>query len=685
VPENPTPPDATPEERTPPRKPPGIWLLIIVALLIMIAINAAGESAGGKKEPLSFIAFMDRLRDEEDTSFKSILLEENRIVGEYNEGYLDAEGNAWTRFETLFPRGYFDGPEGSNEIARYVAQKDIEFKLEETNQFWQILLVQSLPFILLIVLVWFLFFRRMGGAGGPGGVLSFGSSRARRLGKENLNVTFGDVAGNEEAKQEVQEIILFLKDPARFARIGGRIPRGVLLVGPPGTGKTLLAKAIAGESGVPFFSISGSDFVEMFVGVGASRVRDLFKQAKEAAPAIIFLDEIDAVGRRRGTGLGGGHDEREQTLNAILVEMDGFETESSVIVLASTNRPDVLDPALLRPGRFDREVVLGLPDVRAREQILKVHGRKVKLRNPEDLEIIAKTTPGYSGAELEAVINEAAIRAVMKDKNAIDSGDLEEARDKVRYGRQRISAVVDAEDKKLTAYHEAGHAILGAHIEGSDPVHKVSIIPRGMAGGVTMYLPEKDHQYYSKQYLLNMITMLFGGRVAEEIFLGDISGGAQNDIKRATDIARRMVCEWGMSEAVGPINYSSNEETLFLGREVARSQDHSEETSQLIDSEIKRIVDECLERARQMINQYKDECETIALALLKLETIHGEDVDRIVKDGWSSEQVIEHHRANSFRDKEVTRESPKVLKPVDEKDSSPTPGTTPFPEAPDTA
>ena len=484
-----------------------------------------------------------------------------------------------------------------------------------------------LPMILIFAIFYLIFMRQMRQVGGEGGVLSFGKSRAK-LATKKTGVTLDDVAGIEEAKEEVGEIIEFLKNPKRFERLGGRIPRGVLLIGPPGSGKTLLAKAIAGEADVPFYTISGSDFVEMFVGVGASRVRDLFRQAKETAPCLIFLDEIDAVGRRRGHGWGGGHDEREQTLNAILVEMDGFDTNDNVILLAATNRPDVLDPALRRPGRFDREVFVELPDIKGREAILKVHAKKVKTAEDIDLAVLARGTPMFSGADLEAIINEAAIIAVMKDKDAVETEDFEEARDKIAWGRQKRSRVLAEEDKEVTAYHEAGHALMMALLPDVEKLHKVTIIPRGQALGSTMHLPERDRYNESRKRVISAIKVLFGGRVAEETFCGDVSTGAANDIKRATGMARMMVREWGMSDQIGPINYADSEERIF-GGEVVVAHEYSEATAVEIDTEIKRIISECHQDARRLIEENRDACERIAKALLEHEVLSAADVDAL--------------------------------------------------------
>jgi cell division protease FtsH len=507
-----------------------------------------------------------------------------------------------------------------------------DYKVSEPNTALLYIVGTVGPWLLVLLIVWFFIFRQMRSPGGSGGVLSFGRSRASLYTKENrTNVTFDDVAGMEEAKAEVREIIEFLKNPAKFARLGGSIPRGVLLVGSPGTGKTLLAKAIAGEAEVPFFSISGSDFVEMFVGVGASRVRDLFKQAREASPCIVFLDEIDAVGRKRGTGMGGGHDEREQTLNAILVEMDGFDSDKGIILVGATNRPDVLDPALLRPGRFDRQVVIDRPDVKGREAILKVHARKVKLAGHIDLHVIAKATAGFSGAELAAVINEAAILAAMKNKDAVDMSDLEEARDRVRWGREKKSRAIEEEDKKVTAYHEAGHAVVSVLTPGLDPLHKVTIISRGRALGVTLTLPEKDEYNYWRKKMRGQLAMFFGGRIAEELVFGDVSAGAQSDIEQATNLARVMVCDWGMSARVGPIKYSADDENPFLGREFRLGGNVSERTRELIDEEVRTLIDEQYDAARKLLADHRHKLDAVAVALLKHETLSGDEIAAVMR------------------------------------------------------
>jgi cell division protease FtsH len=500
-----------------------------------------------------------------------------------------------------------------------------------SNTLFNTLITLFAPWLLIILFFWFFIGRQMRAPGAGGGVLGFGRSRAVLYTKENrTNVTFDDVAGIDEAKEEVKELIEFLKNPQRFTRLGGRIPRGILLVGPPGTGKTLLAKAIAGEAEVPFFSISGSDFVEMFVGVGASRVRDLFKQAKENAPCIIFLDEIDAVGRKRGSGLHGGHDEREQTLNAILVEMDGFDTNEGIIVCAATNRPDVLDPALLRPGRFDREVVIDLPDYKGREEILKVHARRVKLGPDVDLHTIARSTPAFSGADLAALMNEAAIIAVLRKREAVAHDDLEEARDKVRFGRQKKSRVVAEEDRIVTARHESGHAVAAALLPGAEPVHKVTIIPRGMALGATMRLPEKDQLNFAKKRAEAELSVLYGGRIAEELMGDDISSGASNDIARATELARLMVCEWGFSPKVGPLRYAEKVGSDFLGSELAAGRFHSEVTAREIDEEVRKICQSAYDRTRKLLEERIVDLQRVAAGLLQYETITGSELSAIL-------------------------------------------------------
>jgi cell division protease FtsH len=488
-------------------------------------------------------------------------------------------------------------------------------------------LVSWFPMILLIA-VWIFFMRQMQGGGGK--ALSFGKSRARLLSDQSARVTFEDVAGIDEAKEELSEIIDFLKDPKKFTRLGGRIPKGVLLMGAPGTGKTLLARAIAGEAGVPFFSISGSDFVEMFVGVGASRVRDLFVQGKKHAPCIIFIDEIDAVGRHRGAGLGGGHDEREQTLNQLLVEMDGFESNEGVILISATNRPDILDPALTRPGRFDRQVVVPVPDVRGREGILQVHSRKTPVADDVELAVLARGTPGFSGADLENMVNEAALLAARADKDVLEMADFEEAKDKVLMGTARKSMIISEEEKRNTAYHEAGHTLVAKMTPGTDPIHKVTIIPRGRALGLTQQLPMDEKHTYPKTYLLNNLAVLMGGRAAEELVLKEMTSGAGNDIGRATEMARKMVCEWGMSEGLGPLSFGQKEEQIFLGREFAQHRDYSEETAVLIDKEVTQLVSEAYKKAKAILREHMETLHALAQALLERETLTENDIDAII-------------------------------------------------------
>jgi cell division protease FtsH len=565
-----------------------------------------------------------------------VLLEEGRI--NQAEVVMEASGQQYIRGElkdidpaTGDPRTFrVEAPVTENLVERLTEAK-VPFEFKNPNPWlWQFLSA-TVPFLLVIGLVYFLFYRNM--ARGAGGAFNFGKSRARLMNRDNNKITFKDVAGVDEAHEEVQEIIDFLRDPKKFQRLGGRIPKGVLLVGQPGTGKTLLARAIAGEAQVPFFSISGSDFVEMFVGVGASRVRDMFEQGKKSAPCIIFIDEIDAVGRSRFSGIGGGHDEREQTLNALLVEMDGFDTQEGIIIIAATNRPDVLDPALLRPGRFDRQIVVDLPNLEGREAILKIHARKVKLDAAVELRNIARGTPGFSGADLANLMNEAALLAARRGAETITEKDLEEARDKVRWGRERRSRVLDDKEKRLTACHEAGHAIVLALTPETEPLHKVTIIPRGRALGATFQLPEKDRYTEGRKRLLGMITGAMGGRVAEQICFGEITTGAASDIKQATHLARMMVTEWGMSEVLGFQHFGTREELLFLGREVNRSNEMSEDTARKIDAEVKRILDECYQQALDLLTANRDKLDQLTNLLIERETLDGRDVDDILKHG----------------------------------------------------
>jgi len=513
---------------------------------------------------------------------------------------------------------------------KWMEDYGFEVKVKPKTVDWWGYILSSLP-IILIILFWFVLFRRMQG-GGAKGIFSFGRSRARLLTENKLKVTFEDVAGADEAKQELKEIIEFLKEPEKFQKLGGKIPKGALLLGPPGTGKTLLAKAVAGEAGVPFFSMSGADFVEMFVGVGASRVRDLFEQGKKNAPCIIFIDELDAVGRHRGAGLGGGHDEREQTLNQLLVEMDGFDSNEGVILLAATNRPDVLDSALLRPGRFDRQIVVDRPDVRGREGILRVHTRKIPLAKDVEISVLAKGTPGFSGADLANLVNESALLAARKNKNKVGMEDLEDAKDKVMMGTERKSLLISDEEKKSTAYHEAGHALVAKLTPGSDPIHKVTIIPRGRALGATTTLPIDEKHNYSKEYCEGLLIHLLGGRAAEKLTLDQLTTGAGNDIERATEIARKMVCEWGMSERMGPMTFGKKQEEIFLGREIAQHRDYSERTAQLIDDEVKKIIENASNTAERLLSENLDKLHRMAKELLEKEILDGNEIDRILKE-----------------------------------------------------
>jgi cell division protease FtsH len=593
-----------------------VWVMLIFAFLVVWQIF----SQRAPETPMSFYTFLQKV-EKTPEEFKTSVPIEIRTNGDYAEfrGQLKSSGAG----ELFRSTGLID-----TQIIDKLAKAQIPFQIarESEGGFWQQLLATWLPMVVLIVL--FLVFMRQIQVGG-GKAMSFGKSKAKLLSESQRRITFTDVAGIEEAKDEVEEIIAFLKDPKKFTRLGGRIPKGVLMMGPPGTGKTLLARAIAGEAGVPFFSISGSDFVEMFVGVGASRVRDLFDQGKKNAPCIIFIDEIDAVGRHRGAGLGGGHDEREQTLNQLLVEMDGFESNDGVILIAATNRPDVLDPALLRPGRFDRRIVVPRPDVKGRLGILKVHTKKTPLGPAVDLEVIARGTPGFSGADLENLVNEAALLAARADKDRLDSQDFEMAKDKVLMGPERRSMIISENDKRITAYHEAGHALVGKMMKGSDPIHKVTIIPRGRALGLTQQLPMEDRLNISKDGAHDQIAVAMGGRVAEELVFGQITTGASNDIQVATDLARKMVCEWGMSEKLGPLHFGKSAEMPFLGRDFSEGKDYSEQTAVEIDSEVRRIVTGNYDRARQIVVEHMDKLKVLAEALLEFEIIEGAEIDQL--------------------------------------------------------
>jgi cell division protease FtsH len=589
-----------------------IWLFVV--LFGLFIFNTYYNKPKKHYEPVIFSDFVEAVQS---NRILSITMQGKNIIGTFKDG---------KEFKCYAP----DDPELMKLLREHNVK--INAKPDDESGIWQNLLISWFPMLLLIG-VWIFFMRQMQAGGGK--AMAFGKSKARLVtGKEN-KVTFKDVAGIDEAQEELQEIIEFLMDPKRFTKLGGRIPKGVLLVGPPGTGKTLLARAIAGEADVPFFSISGSDFVEMFVGVGASRVRDLFNQGKKQAPCIIFIDEIDAVGRHRGAGLGGGHDEREQTLNQLLVEMDGFESNEGVIVMSATNRPDVLDPALLRPGRFDRQIVVSTPDVKGREAILGVHTRKTVLSKDVDLSIIARGTPGFTGADLENLVNEAALAAARKGKKGIEMEDFEHAKDKVLMGVERRSMIIPYQERKNAAYHEAGHALVAKMIPGSDPIHKVTIIPRGRALGITQQLPIDERHTYSKEYLLDNITILLGGRVAEELVLNHMTTGAGNDIERATEIARKMVCEWGMSDRLGPLNYGKKEEYIFLGKEIAQHRDFSEKIAREIDDEMKRVITGCLERAKDLLSKNVDFLHAIANKLLEKEVLDGQEIENIIRENMN--------------------------------------------------
>jgi cell division protease FtsH len=591
---------------------------VFVCLFMILLFNLFTVPNQHPEDPVIFSEFMAHL---ERGDVEKVIIKNNNISA------ILRDGNRIQTYSVEYP-----------DLVKVLQEKSVQIEAKPPDDGpWYITFLLSWgPFILFLGL-WFFLMRQMQVGGNR--ALSFGKSRARMLTEEKKKITFADVAGVDEAKQEVVEIIDFLKDPQKFQKLGGRIPKGVLIVGPPGTGKTLLAKAIAGEAGVPFFSISGSDFVEMFVGVGASRVRDLFEQGKKHAPCIIFIDEIDAVGRLRGAGLGGGHDEREQTLNQLLVEMDGFDTTEGVILIAATNRPDVLDPALLRPGRFDRQVVVNRPDIRGRAEILNVHTKKVPISSDVDLEQIARGTPGFSGADLENLVNEAALWAARLDKKSVDKIDFENAKDKVLMGVERKSMVLTEEEKRTTAFHEAGHALMAILLPGTDPVHKVTIIPRGRALGMTMQLPIDDKHSYSKEFLYNTLSILFGGRVAEELIFKSVTTGAGNDIERATELARKMVCEWGMSEKLGPLTFGKKEEEVFLGRDFGSKRDFSDQVALEIDKEVKRLVVEAYERTTRMLTEHIHSLRAIAEALLEKEVLDGIEVDQIVQQSSSLEHI----------------------------------------------
>ncbi len=596
-----------------------IWVLF--GLMMILVFNLLETSK--QDNEMIFSDFSARLEQGEIAEV-TIQQPENLIAGTLKSGL---------KFKTYAP----EYPDLVNELRA----KGIRISAKPEHTPWYMSVLFNFGPIILLVFLWVFFMRQMQSGGNK--ALSFGRSKAKLVSEKGVKVTFTDVAGIEEAKEEVQEVIEFLKDPQKFQKLGGKIPKGVLLVGPPGAGKTLLAKAIAGEAGVPFFSISGSDFVEMFVGVGASRVRDLFEQAKKSSPCIIFIDEIDAVGRHRGAGLGGGHDEREQTLNQLLVELDGFAANEGIIVLAATNRPDVLDPALLRPGRFDRQVIVPIPDVKGRLEIIKVHTKNIPISDNVDLEVLARGTPGFSGADLANLANEAALMAARQSKEKVEMIDFEVSKDKVMMGKERKSMIISEEEKKNTAFHEAGHALVAKLTPGTDPLHKVSIIPRGMALGVTQQLPVDDRYTYTKTNIMNMLAVFMGGRVAEELALGHMTTGAGNDLQRATDLARKMICEWGMSERLGPITFGKREEQIFLGKEITRHKDYSEKTAEEIDDEVKYIVGERYKYAKQLLIDNRELLTKLAEALLEKETLDGAEIDALVngRNNGSSEPEVE--------------------------------------------
>ncbi|MEP0826965.1 MAG: ATP-dependent metallopeptidase FtsH/Yme1/Tma family protein [bacterium] len=614
-----------------PAKSLAFWLVIILAFILIYSVYSSSSKDAAE------ISYSEFLKQLENDNIASVTFIEREIEGKLKTETALISGNTPGRFTKFKARIPFEDNSFTLVDRLEKAGVTISAKTEGPNYFS--VLISIAPWFLLIF-IWLFFLRQMQGGGGPRGLFSFGKSRAKLLTDERPKVTFNDVAGVDEAKEELREIIEFLKDPGKFQKLGGKIPKGALLLGPPGSGKTLLARAVAGEAGVPFFSMSGSDFVEMFVGVGASRVRDLFEQGKKNAPCIIFIDEIDAVGRHRGAGLGGGHDEREQTLNQLLVEMDGFESNDGVILIAATNRPDILDPALTRPGRFDRQIVVDSPDVRGREGILKVHAKKIKLSEDINMEILARGTPGMSGADLANMVNEAALLAARKNRDAVTMQDFEEAKDKVMMGAERRSLVIPEIEKKIIAYHEAGHALVSKFLPHADPVHKVTIIPRGLALGVTHYLPLDERRTHSKEYLETRLVYAMGGRVAEKVVFDQLSTGASDDLRRITEIAQNMVCRWGMSEKLGPLTFGKREEQIFLGREIAQHRDYSEETARLIDEEVRAIVLKAENRAREILTKNRELLDKVAEALLEKEVLDGQQLDEII-GAAGPENVVE--------------------------------------------
>ena len=613
-----------------------LWLVIGIVLIALF--NMFNQQLNPQSEVV-FSDFMDKV---EQGQINEVVISGDNISGKY------MDGNA---FQTT-------APPKDPDLIKSLRQKNVRIVVvpPEQTSWYMSILISWFPMLLLLG-IWIFFMRQMQSGGGK--AMSFGKSKARLLNDTKNKTTFKDVAGVDEAKEELHEIIEFLKEPQKFSKLGGKIPKGVLLIGPPGTGKTLLARAISGEANVPFFSISGSDFVEMFVGVGASRVRDLFEQGKKNSPCIIFIDEIDAVGRHRGAGLGGGHDEREQTLNQLLVEMDGFENNEGVILIAATNRPDVLDPALLRPGRFDRQVTVGRPDVKGREGILKVHTSTVPLTDGVDLKIIARGTPGFTGADLANLVNEAALLAARDDKKAVAMSDFEEAKDKVMMGVERRSMVISEKEKKTTAYHEAGHALVAVLLPGTDPLHKVTIIPRGRALGVTMQLPIDEQHTYQRNYLINSLAILMGGRCSEEICLGEMTTGAGNDIERATEMARKMVCEWGMSEKMGPLTYGAKEEQVFLGKDFSSQKNFSDQTAKLIDQEVKTLVMGGYTRATELLTQNRDKLEEMAQALLEHETLNAKNIQNIL----NGKDISDDEDSGTTQNSKIDETSNEKIKP----------------------
>ena len=638
-----------------------LWIVIIVAVVVLW--NFLNTVRSGNVDEVNYSEFTSMVKDDRIRSYPTspVTLSGNEVEGKYLDSSTDTE----RKFRVIIPKG------SEETIANTLNEKDIIVKVndDDQNSFVYMLLTSWFP-IILFVGFWIFLMRQMQSGGNK--ALSFGKSRAKLSTNHQKKVTFKDVAGVEEAKEELQEIIEFLKEPQKFQKLGGRIPKGVLLMGPPGTGKTLLARAIAGEASVPFFSISGSDFVEMFVGVGASRVRDLFEQGKKNAPCIIFIDEIDAVGRHRGAGLGGGHDEREQTLNQLLVEMDGFESNEGVILIAATNRPDVLDPALMRPGRFDREVVVTLPDIKGREGILKVHTRRIPFAKDVDISILARGTPGMSGAQLANLVNEAALNAARFDRKSVAMADFEEAKDKVLMGKERKSMIMSDEEKRNTAYHEAGHALAAHLLPDADPLHKVTIIPRGRALGVTMQLPEEDKYSYTREYMEASLTILLAGRVAEELVLGSCTTGASNDLERVTARARKMVCEWGMSEEIGPLTYGKKEEQIFLGREIAQHQDYSENTAMQIDKEVKKVVLAAYAEATKLLEENRDDLILVAEALLEYETLDANEVKSVLK-GEKIHREVEVEPPDAPEPEQEEKEQEKSLPSLVNPDERPAP------------